>query len=185
MTNPRVHSPALLLAIVAAGCAGDKTSAAGEDEQAMVAIRPAVVTLAPGGSAEFSVVVKGAVTSILWSVVEASGGSVSQDGVYTAPARPGVFHVVAVVIDETHTARSATAEVTVTNRDRGSRDGGSIERPRDAARDDTRDGGSRDVGMLDGNSRDLGSQEAGPRDSGSQDGATRDLEAQEAGESQG
>ncbi len=182
MTNPRAHSLALFLAIAAAGCAADKANVAGEDDaRATVTIRPSAVTLAPGESAEFSVLVNGAVTSILWSVVEASGGTVSQDGVYTAPARPGVYHVVAVVIDQSHTARSATAEVTVTHRARGSRDGGSSDRSRDGA--GSRDGGSRDVRILDGSTRDLGTQDGSSRD-GSQD-TTRDLEAQETGEGSG
>ncbi|MGC4044635.1 MAG: hypothetical protein QM758_12645 [Armatimonas sp.] len=49
-------------------------------------------------------------TGVRWSVTEAGGGSVNASGIYTAPATPGVFHVVA----ESQADSRQKAMVTVT-----------------------------------------------------------------------
>ena len=79
-----------------------------------VAVNPATATVAAGGTVNFSAVVTGAAnTSVTWSVAEASGcGSVTQGGVYTAPAAAATCHVVATSVADPST--SATATVTVT-----------------------------------------------------------------------
>lgn len=80
-----------------------------------VAISPRIATVVAGGTTTFSASVTGtSVAGVTWSVLEgASGGTVTQAGVYTGPATPGTYHVVA-----TSTA-SATASdqavVTVTS----------------------------------------------------------------------
>jgi len=53
-------------------------------------IMPAGATLSPGGSLQFS-----AAFPADWSVQEMGGGSVTQQGLYTAPSTAGVYHVVA------------------------------------------------------------------------------------------
>ncbi|MFL5309649.1 MAG: hypothetical protein ACJ79H_04255 [Myxococcales bacterium] len=57
-------------------------------------------------------------TSVTWSVLEgASGGTVSADGLYTAPSAPGTFHVVAA----SHADASKSASATVVVREPGIR----------------------------------------------------------------
>lgn len=53
-------------------------------------------------------------TAVTWAVVEAGGGTVTVNGVYTAPAAPGTYHVTAT--SHANPARSTTAAVTVTTK---------------------------------------------------------------------
>ncbi len=79
-----------------------------------VVISPTTATLVVNGTQTFSATVSGnANTSATWTVTEgAAGGTITAGGVYTAPATPGTYHVVATsVADGT---KSATATVTVT-----------------------------------------------------------------------
>lgn len=66
-----------------------------------IAITPAEVTLAPGERVNFVVTVSGrSDRAIRWSVQEGeAGGSITLDGVYTAPENPGTYHVVAALAD--------------------------------------------------------------------------------------
>jgi hypothetical protein len=51
-------------------------------------------TLGTGGQRTFTASVSGSVTTaVTWTVVEPVGGSITQDGVYTAPATPGTYTV--------------------------------------------------------------------------------------------
>ncbi|MBM7116984.1 beta strand repeat-containing protein [Archangium primigenium] len=78
-----------------------------------VSITPGSATIATGGSATFSAQVTGASdTSVTWSVREgATAGSISAEGVYTAPAQPGLYTVVATSVS--NPGASATAQVRV------------------------------------------------------------------------
>lgn len=68
----------------------------GAGQSVAVAVSPQEAQVAPGGAVPFAATVTGtANTSVVWSIVEAGGGSVSSSGVYTAPATGGTFHVVA------------------------------------------------------------------------------------------
>jgi len=59
-------------------------------------VEPSQIHLAPGGSATFTVRMKGVPRgTATWSVEESNGGSVSADGYYQAPGHSGLFHVVA------------------------------------------------------------------------------------------
>jgi len=71
-------------------------------------VEPASVRLAPGGSCQFQVHMKGLVRdTAVWAVEEAEGGEISPEGRYTAPHRPGLFHVTATsTLDPSSTARS-------------------------------------------------------------------------------
>ncbi len=73
-----------------------------------VSMDPAGVSVAPGAIATFTASVRGTPDlGVSWSVQESGGGSVL-DGVYTAPAAPGVYHVVAAAhADPTKTASAA------------------------------------------------------------------------------
>ncbi len=79
-----------------------------------VAVSPSTATVAAGGSLTFVATVTGTTnTAVTWSVRETSGcGSVTQAGVYTAPAAAATCHVVAT--SSADATASATATVTVT-----------------------------------------------------------------------
>ena len=77
-----------------------------------VSLSPATATVPPGACHQFAATVAGtAEAGLVWAVREGSaGGSISADGLYRAPRRPGTYHVVA-----THLATgvSGVAPVTV------------------------------------------------------------------------
>jgi len=67
--------------------------------------------VAAGGTSTFTATVTNSTnTSVVWSVAEASGGTVT-NGLYTAPNAGGTFHVVATSVADA--TKSATATVTV------------------------------------------------------------------------
>jgi len=64
--------------------------------QGSVRIQPANRFLGPGGRQRFSAeVVEAPDKRVVWSVAEQNGGSISEEGDYTAPPVPGTYHVVA------------------------------------------------------------------------------------------
>jgi hypothetical protein len=77
-----------------------------------VVVAPATTLLQTGLTAGFTATVTGATdTTVTWSVAEASGGTVSSSGQYTAPNTAGTYHVVASAhADET---KKGAATVTV------------------------------------------------------------------------
>lgn len=78
-------------------------------QTAQVSIAPAAVTLTAGATQNFNAVVGGAVnTGVTWS---ATGGSITTGGVYTAPATPGSYAVVARSAADA--SKSVLASVTV------------------------------------------------------------------------
>ncbi len=63
-------------------------------QSVVVVTAPPHVDLAPGVSARFAASVIGtADRSVTWSVTEVGGGTVDPNGLYTAPAVEGIFHV--------------------------------------------------------------------------------------------
>lgn len=78
-----------------------------------VAISPASTSLSPRAKRQFSAIVTGtARTGVTWSIQEGStGGSITNTGLYTAPARTGVFHVRAR--SKADSSKTAVATVTV------------------------------------------------------------------------
>ena len=78
-----------------------------------VSVSPQTATLQPGGTRQFTATVSGTTnTAVTWSVVEgASGGTVTQGGLYTAPQSPGTYHVKAT--SQADQTKSGTASVTV------------------------------------------------------------------------
>jgi RHS repeat-associated protein len=73
---------------------GTATVTVGED----LLILPSSASLAPGASQPFQAQVSGVANpAVAWSLQEGSaGGAISAAGLYTAPAAPGVYHVIAV-----------------------------------------------------------------------------------------
>ncbi len=83
-----------------------------------VSIEPAHQQVRAGASVTFSAQVLGLThpeldTSVSWSVKEDGGGTISAEGVYTAPDTPGEFHVIAT--SNANPLRAATARVDVRN----------------------------------------------------------------------
>lgn len=100
---------------------GAETGAGPEPGQRSVAIEPTTAVLAPSESLQFSATVTGAAAAgLTWSVNEGdAGGTVTADGLYTAPGIPGTYHVLVALVDE---ADGALAAVTVMGP--GARDSG-------------------------------------------------------------
>jgi hypothetical protein len=117
----------LAFAFAAVGCGGGSlssvnTSGGGSNppgdpapiSAAAITITPANETLRTGGQRRFS----GWDNSVgqydvTWSLQEGAGGTITADGLYTAPSNPGTFHVIA---RSSHNASlSATAPVTIVN----------------------------------------------------------------------
>jgi len=102
MTTNRFAILALLPLQGLAGCAGSVTDPGSPDpggaaSQIVVAVEPEAAEVAPGGTVRFAASVTGTSdTAVGWSVEEgATGGTVSAEGVYTAPAASGTYHVAA------------------------------------------------------------------------------------------
>jgi hypothetical protein len=81
-------------------------------------LTPETVTLAPSETQSFSAVINYEPDGpryprqpVTWTLVEADGGEVSRNGLYTAPATPGTYHVKAE--REDHKGVSETATITV------------------------------------------------------------------------
>ena len=96
-----------VLAIFLFGCGG------GSGSSGSVTIDPRSILLSVGQTKAFSVTVTQCTdTRVRWSVTEGdAGGTVTSDGVYTAPTTPGTYHVVAVC--DADTSVNDTATVTV------------------------------------------------------------------------
>jgi WD40 repeat protein len=77
-----------------------------------VTLFPSADVLGPAGVRQFSATVTGTLnTAVTWSVEESAGGSVTQNGYYTAPsASPGTFHVVVSSVKDS--TKSATSTIT-------------------------------------------------------------------------
>ena len=78
----------------------------------IVTVSPSTAAIQTGGTQSFTATVSGTSDQgVTWSVREASGGTVSTAGVYTAPLTPGTYHVVATSTVDTTTTGTATVEV--------------------------------------------------------------------------
>lgn len=114
MGRARAHFPLVALAslCVTACSPGIVTSAV--SVEVSVSVVPDAVTLAPGGSQQFSATVTGGTdASVTWTIDEGSvAGSVSATGSFQASQTGGVYHVRAT--SRADASRSAAATVTVT-----------------------------------------------------------------------
>jgi Galactose oxidase, central domain len=83
--------------------------------QVSISISPTSVTVAAGGTRSFTATPAGSInTTVMWAVQEgAAGGTITNTGLYTAPATLGTFHVIAT--SDADPSKSATAVVTVAN----------------------------------------------------------------------
>jgi len=75
-------------------------------------IDPPTAALPPGGARTFGVRMRGlARNTVTWSVEEAEGGTITPEGQYTAPSRPGTYHVTAISTLDPEVSVSATVRV--------------------------------------------------------------------------
>ena len=101
------------LTLAACGATGTLSGTDPADGQSpAVQIDPRSAALAPEASATFAAAVTGtAETGVTWSIVEASGGSVTTAGRYTAPAVAGTYHLVATSTADPSVSARATIVV--------------------------------------------------------------------------
>lgn len=75
-------------------------------------IDPPSATLAPGGARTFAARMRGLPrNTVNWSVDEPEGGTVSPEGLYLAPARPGTYHLTATSTLDPAVSVTATIRV--------------------------------------------------------------------------
>jgi hypothetical protein len=113
--NEKANSPSAGGSTGSSGGTGSSGSSASNPVDGVtVTVAPSVVHLRPAATANFIATVGGATDkSVTWSVQEGkSGGAITTDGVYTAPAASGTFHVIAA--STAKPAATATATVIVT-----------------------------------------------------------------------
>jgi hypothetical protein len=81
-----------------------------------ITIAPVTATLPPGGTGTFAATVSGLTnTAVNFTIQESAGGLINSAGLYTAPAAPGLYHVVATSIEETTVTASAPVTVTTSS----------------------------------------------------------------------
>jgi hypothetical protein len=77
-----------------------------------ISVSPTVGDLEPGSTQQFTATVTGSVNhNVVWSLNEGAGGSITNDGLYTAPAGTGMFHIVASSVADS--TRSVSVVITV------------------------------------------------------------------------
>lgn len=100
---------ALLLALACGGgdrITGDRTATVGQ----VMTISPAVATLAPGQTVQYTATTPWGGTAS-WSVVPATGGTFSSTGLFTASSTQGSYRIVAMWNGDVR--YSATAQATI------------------------------------------------------------------------
>lgn len=99
------------LALCLVGCGGSGSSVGGGGPVNGIKISPSPFKLKPNEKVQLTAVLDGGIQPITWSVNTPGGGTIAQDGSYTAPASSGSYEVqVALTADPTKFAK-ATANV--------------------------------------------------------------------------
>lgn len=79
-----------------------------------ITIAPRETTLHVGQKLKFSAIFHGGDLAVIrWAVEGQGGGSISQDGLYTAPRVIGIYHVIALATSGDVALAQTTAKVTV------------------------------------------------------------------------
>jgi hypothetical protein len=114
----RALSATSLLVAIACTTPGNAVPTKPEEPfKPVIALRPVAVNLATNATQSFQAEinypegVRYMRQPVSWRVVEAEGGTITSAGLYTAPAKPGTFHV--EVKREDFPDTTATAVVTV------------------------------------------------------------------------
>jgi hypothetical protein len=77
-----------------------------------VKVKPLAATIKANSSIKLRASVSGSDNKdVTWEVLEAPGGTVTADGVYTAPGTPGTYHVAAISKDNSAATELATLTV--------------------------------------------------------------------------
>ena len=107
---PGLLALTLPLLLAASGCGSGETYPVREPPRVTVSLQPATVTLAGGQTQHFTALVENATdTSVTWS---ATGGTLSPEGVYTAPDTPGTYTVRATSVADASASKEASVTVT-------------------------------------------------------------------------
>lgn len=112
-SSVHLFATVLALGLVACGSAETNGFPSQVEPGAELSVTPPSARVGPGQSVAFSATAAGAVAAqITWSIQEgAAGGTVTADGLYTAPSLNGTFHVVAV--SSLDPAKSGSAAIVV------------------------------------------------------------------------
>ncbi|NKE70067.1 TolB family protein [Candidatus Manganitrophus noduliformans] len=103
---------AFLLSACGSGGGGDPSPSGNAPGPISIQISPNAPTIQTQETLQFTATVTGSNNAaVTWSLSETEGGSISAEGLYTAPEIPGVFHVVAT--SQADPSRQETATVTV------------------------------------------------------------------------
>ena len=91
------------------------TASPGQEQATIsILIDPPEATVHIGDTQSFMALVNGAVNAgIQWAVQETDGGSITKEGIYTAPKSIGIYHVIAMATSDGATLAQAVAKVTV------------------------------------------------------------------------
>jgi hypothetical protein len=105
----------LLSTTLHAGCGGNSSSAPlPPATQVTVSVSGLSSPMKMGTSHAFTASVNNSVSqAVTWSVVEAGGGSITQSGVYTAPATPGTYTVRAAAVADSSASGIAPVPVLI------------------------------------------------------------------------
>ena len=102
----------VLFAALLAGCGGGGSNSTPPPAPVTVSVSGLSAPMNTGASHTFTASVKNSSNQgVTWSVIEANGGSITQSGVYTAPATPGTYTVKAAA--QADSSASGTAPVPV------------------------------------------------------------------------
>ena len=102
----------ILLAALLAGCGQAGVDSQNEQQGVTVAVSPSAPQVRPLDTIGFTAsVTSTADLRVTWAVTEASGGAVDSSGLYTAPATPGTYHVVATSVAVPTASGQATVNV--------------------------------------------------------------------------
>jgi hypothetical protein len=101
--------------VLVLGCGGKKKTTDQEvvpPTPTAIEVHPSAVDLVPKAVQQFDL--SPSTVSVSWSVTETTGGTITQNGLYTAPGYSGTFHVVA-----TSTANTSISAQAIVNVDSG------------------------------------------------------------------
>jgi len=90
----------------------------GQSRSISIAVFPTESTLNVAQTQTFIAVITGTSdAAIQWAVLEPAGGTITEDGIYTAPESIGIYHIVAVVMSNGQRAQTVVKVTVVTHYD--------------------------------------------------------------------
>jgi hypothetical protein len=94
------------------------TGTVGQSRSIAIALFPPESTLHVGQVQTFTAVITGTNDAELnWAVLEPNGGTITDDGVYTAPESIGIYHIVAVALGNGQRVQAMVKVTVVTHYD--------------------------------------------------------------------